>query len=202
MLQELISSCAALQAASSEGVKAVILDFAGQTSTRSAEQSSAHELLAQAREAVRSIPQPVLAVARTSLSEVACQIIGEADFTLIAHGASLHLPKSGAGDMQEKGHNRIEGLAAIRLGYATWSASAEEINREMERILDMLRAKSAVALRHAKASVRLAEQHATAPLEALNQINQFYLEKAMATEDAREGLQAFLEKRQPQWKNG
>lgn len=196
MLRELVSSCAALQAASSEGVKAVILDFNGQAGSPSVEQSIAPELLAQAREAVRAIPQPVLAIARASLSEAACQIIGEADFTLVAHEASLLVSDSA----QEKERARIGGLAAARLGYATWSASVAEIDREMERVLDMLRSKSAVALRHAKASVRLAEQHA-APLEALSKVNQFYLEKTMATEDAREGLQAFLEKRQPQWTN-
>ena len=197
MLKELISASAALQAESSEGVKAVVLDFTGQASARSADRPITSELLARAREAVRAIPQPVLAVARASLSEVACQLIGEADFTLIAHEASLHL----AGSAQKKEHDTIGGFAAARLGYATWSARAGELNREMERVLDMLRSKSAVALRHAKTSVRLAEQHATTPLEALSQVNRFYLEKVMATEDAREGLQAFLEKRQPNWEN-
>ena len=48
-LKELVSSCAALQAASSEGVKAVVLDFAGQTSSQSTDQSIAPELLAQTR---------------------------------------------------------------------------------------------------------------------------------------------------------
>ena len=95
----------------------------------------------------------------------------------------------------------ITGLQATRLKYVTWSASANDISKTMERILDLLRAKSAVALRQAKASVRLAEaEHATF-LESLQQVNTYYLTQLMQTHDAHEGLQAFLEKRKPNWKN-
>ena len=38
-------------------------------------------------------------------------------------------------------------------------------------------------------------------LEALKQVNAFYLDSVMQTEDAQEGLHAFLEKRKAQWKN-
>jgi 1,4-dihydroxy-2-naphthoyl-CoA synthase len=38
-------------------------------------------------------------------------------------------------------------------------------------------------------------------LAALQQINAYYLAHVMPTEDASEGLHAFLEKRKPQWKN-
>ena len=71
----------------------------------------------------------------------------------------------------------------------------------MERVLDLLRAKSAIALRHTKASVRLSDAHDATSLEALEQVNKLYLTQLMQTHDAQEGLQAFLEKRKPNWKN-
>ena len=204
MLTELRAACAALQEKSSDGIKAVILDFAEQTSYTEEDRSGKAETLAAARAALRAIPQPVLMVVRASLSAAACSFLTEADFTLIAHEAELCLPISHGGD-----DNRIGGIVAARLGYATWSASAADLNREMERVLNMLRAKSALALRHAKASVRLLSttnadtptDEASAQLEALRQINQFYLANVTTTQDAREGLQAFLEKRPPRWQN-
>ena len=80
----------------------------------------------------------------------------------------------------------------------------------MTRILDMLREKSAVALRLTKDSTRLAvaprfiegeASDAAARLEALKKVNEFYLSHVMQTADAGEGLHAFLEKRKPRWKN-
>ncbi len=38
-------------------------------------------------------------------------------------------------------------------------------------------------------------------LEALDQVNAFYLTRVMQSADAHEGLRAFLEKRRPEWKN-
>jgi 1,4-dihydroxy-2-naphthoyl-CoA synthase len=95
----------------------------------------------------------------------------------------------------------LTGLQAARLGYITWSAPVNDINKHMERILDLLRTKSAVALRHTKASVRLAETGHATRLEALQQVNTLYLTQLMRTQDSQEGLHAFLEKRKPNWKN-
>ena len=202
MLTELRSISEALQAGSSDGIKAVVLDFADPTNSSRENQPGTSELLAGARAAVRSIPQPILVVVRASLSESACAFLSEAEFTLIAHEAEICLPTSSGSSGQS-----IGGVAAARLGYATWNAPAADLNQEMERILDMLRAKSALTLRHAKASARLSASESTldheidAQLAALQRINQYYLEKVTTTRDAREGLQASLEKREPRWQN-
>jgi cyclohexa-1,5-dienecarbonyl-CoA hydratase len=71
----------------------------------------------------------------------------------------------------------------------------------MERVLDLLRSKSAISLRHTKASVRLAGADHKTRQEALEQVNQLYITQLMQTHDAQEGLKAFLEKRKPDWKN-
>lgn len=66
-------------------------------------------------------------------------------------------------------------------------------------IASQLQPRSAVALRHAMRAVRL-------PMRAgfrrdLEAVERLYLDEVMRTTDAREGIDAFLEKRPPQWKD-
>jgi cyclohexa-1,5-dienecarbonyl-CoA hydratase len=59
------------------------------------------------------------------------------------------------------------------------------------------RGKSAAALRHATAAARLSlRQHVRAVLPELERL---YLKDLMQTEDAVEGIAAFLERRAPRW---
>ncbi len=201
MLKELCIACESLHTESSSGIKAVVLDF-NPTATQLIKQGSqaatdrVPTIVESACAAVRSISQPVLAVVRATLLQAARSLVQVADFTLVAEQAMLTVSNEETGE-----EDTLTGLQAARLGYATWTAPASDISKHMERILDLLRAKSAVALRQAKASVRLAaEDHATR-LEALQQVNTLYLSQLMQTHDAQEGLQAFLEKRKPNWKN-
>lgn len=199
LLTELRASCQALQTGG-DGIKAVILDFSGPGTSAGATLPGAARLLSEVCQALRAVPQPVLAIVRTSLADIACQLSAEADVLLIAHEAEVCWPARH--ESRESGSEQsVGGRAAVRLGYATWTAPARELDREAQRILDMLRAKSAMALRLAKASVRLGHQATASPLATLHQVNRLYLGSVMATEDAREGLHAFLEKRQPRWKN-
>ncbi|HVB75362.1 MAG TPA: enoyl-CoA hydratase-related protein [Ktedonobacteraceae bacterium] len=201
MLRELCTACSSLASEASSGIKALVLDFksGSQTNHASAPSSVAVEM---ACEAVRVVTQPVLAVARDTLSPAACKLLPAADLTLVSEYARLIIEDSGKA-MQEDAMNRVPttGAHAARLGYVTWSVPAGDISKEMERILNMLREKSAVALRYAKAATRLGQTGQATPLEALQRINSLYLDAVMQTEDAHEGLRAFLEKRKPQWKN-
>jgi cyclohexa-1,5-dienecarbonyl-CoA hydratase len=120
-----------------------------------------------------------------------------ADFTLVAEDAMLFMTSKG----EEAQDNHVSGANAARLRYVTWSAARGDITKEMERILNMLREKSAVALRFAKASTRLGQSEQTTHLEALKRINMLYLGELMGSQDADEGLRAFLEKRKPHWHN-
>jgi len=230
MLRELCTACAALNTESSSGIKAVVLDFETKADTSGTENAAfSSDTLDQAYAAVRAVEAPVLAVVRGKLSAAASALVHAADLSLLAHDAVLivqdiadHNHHSGDGRaVSLAGNDRIDsynvhrgdpggytGTQALRLKLITWSVPANEINAEMERILDMLRGKSAVALRHTKASVRLAahatslqQEKAPARLEALKQVNEFYLAQVMQTADASEGLHAFLEKRKPEWKN-
>ncbi len=196
MLKELRTACATLDTQGSKGVKAVVLDFgAGHAAPVSGSEAISQAAIDEAWAALRTVTQPVLAVVRSTLSAAASALVRVADLTLVAHDAVLIVPGATPGD------DTLTGVQAARLGYVTWSVPTQNVDREMERILDMLRGKSAIALRLVKASVHLGQkEHPTRP-EALDVVNAFYLTHVMQTADAHEGLRAFLEKRQPTWKN-
>jgi enoyl-CoA hydratase/carnithine racemase len=192
MLRELSTACTTFDKQGSSGVKAVILDFSAGHTTAGAEGETVRQaVIDDACAALRAVTQPVLAVARGTLSPAASALVRNADLVLAAHEAVLVIPGDGT----------LTGVQAARLGHITWSVPAQNVDREMERILDMLRSKSAVALHFVKASVRMGQKEHQNRLEALDQVNAFYLTRVMQSADAHEGLRAFLEKRQPEWKN-
>jgi len=196
MLRELTTACSTFDKQGSSGVKAVILDFsAGHTDASAEGESTRQAVIDDACAALRAVTQPVLVVARGTLSLAASALVRVADLVLAAHEAVLVIPGATPGD------DTLTGVQAARLGHVTWSVPAQNMDREMERILDMLRGKSAVALRFVKASVRMGQKEHRNRLEALDQVNVFYLTRVMQSADAHEGLRAFLEKRQPEWKN-
>jgi len=195
MLKELSTACATLDTESSNGVKAVVLDFVESASAGSEGEPFSQEITAGAYAAVRRVAQPVLAVVRGTLSEAAFALVRAADLTLVADDAVLTVPDA------VSGNDMLTGAQAARLGYVTWAVPTQNVKKEMERVLDMLRGKSAVALRYTKASVRLGQADHGTKLEALDRVNTFYLTQVMQSADAHEGLSAFLEKRQPDWKN-
>ena len=214
MLRELCTVCASLSGGASEGVKAVVLDFSRRENvarkivaqdghldgSKEVNKDAINRVLTgveQAYGAIRGVAQPVLGVVRDTLSLAACTLLSAADFTLVAEDARLVITDRG----EEAQENWINGANAARLHHATWSAAAGDINREMERVLNMLREKSAVALRFAKASTRIGQSEKYTHVEALQRINTLYLEELMRAQDAAEGLRAFLEKRKPRWSN-
>jgi enoyl-CoA hydratase/carnithine racemase len=204
MLDELCSACSVLHTENSSGIKAVVLDFKSIYESNLDYVTISSDVITEATEAVRAVESPVFAVVRGSISVEASALLQAVDLTLAAHDAVLPV-----GSMGDKNNDTLTGAQALQMGYITWSVPGNAIDAEMTRILDMLRGKSAVALRLTKASTRLgapapnttSERDAAARLEALKQVNEFYLSKVMSTADAAEGLHAFLEKRKPLWKN-
>jgi cyclohexa-1,5-dienecarbonyl-CoA hydratase len=91
----------------------------------------------------------------------------------------------------------IDAATAERLGLLNAVFPAGAFAERSEEWLERLRKQSASTLRQTKKAFRLAQ--AADFEERLAAVERLYLQELMATDDANEGLNAFLEKRKPVW---
>jgi cyclohexa-1,5-dienecarbonyl-CoA hydratase len=92
----------------------------------------------------------------------------------------------------------ISGREAAQMGLATEAVEKQELEKELEGRIAHLKTLSAAALSRAKKS--LYGWEAIHFDKGLARAERIYRDELMRTEDAREGIRAFLEKRTPQWK--
>lgn len=88
---------------------------------------------------------------------------------------------------------------ALRLGLVTEVAPDAELAAHLDTLLSTLRGLSGAALRLAKRALLYGADRG--PAAALDAIEQLYLSDLMATTDAAEGIQSFIEKRQAVWRD-
>ena len=93
----------------------------------------------------------------------------------------------------------IDAQEALRLGLVNMVVGSAELEQKTEELLVKLRELSARALEMTKRAINLAR--GVQFEEALRRVEDLYLNDLMKTEDAREGINAFMEKRKPAWKN-
>ncbi|HYR27846.1 MAG TPA: enoyl-CoA hydratase-related protein [Thermoanaerobaculia bacterium] len=93
----------------------------------------------------------------------------------------------------------VDAQTAERLGLVNAVFPAAEFDAHAEEWMERLYRQSASSLRFAKKAFRLAK--AADFDERLASVERLYLEELVKTDDATEGLNAFLEKRKPAWKN-
>lgn len=93
----------------------------------------------------------------------------------------------------------IGAAEAYRIGLVDRVVPAERLEEAVREELGRFAAQSAVVLRLTKRAVR--EARCLDFHEALAQLEELYHDELMNTEDAEEGLRAFVEKRKPVWKD-
>lgn len=97
------------------------------------------------------------------------------------------------------GGGLISAKEALGLGLLNRVFPRETFQGDMQTFLSQFLSLSRVALMYTKKAVR--EASGKPFFEALFTVEQIYLKELMATEDAVEGLNSFMEKRKPVWKN-
>ena len=95
--------------------------------------------------------------------------------------------------------DRIRAAEAHRLGLVNKVVPPEELQAAADEFVGKLAKLSGAVLRLTKRAVRLGSAGDFA--EGLAAVEELYLGPLMETEDAHEGLAAFMEKRAPVWKN-
>ena len=167
---------------------------------------------------VLAMPIPTVAAINGAALGGGCELAIACDMVVAAEGAKLGQPEIKLGVFPPiaailmpriaptpramelvLGGGIIDAREAHAIGLVNKVYPRETFVADTAKFLEQFLSLSRAALVYAKHAMREA---AGRPFhEALHHVEQIYLEDMMATEDATEGLNAFMEKRKPVWKN-
>jgi cyclohexa-1,5-dienecarbonyl-CoA hydratase len=160
---------------------------------------------------------PVIAVVRGFCLGGGMELVLAADFVVAAGDATLGQPEIRVGCFapvasvllpclipEKKAldllltSRTVSGIEAERLGLVNRVAPASELDAELGSFRRELLNKSSVVLALARKAVRLPSRVWFEAL--LREAERIYFDELLKTEDVAEGIEAFLEKRDPEWK--
>jgi cyclohexa-1,5-dienecarbonyl-CoA hydratase len=93
----------------------------------------------------------------------------------------------------------ISAAQAARLGLVSYVVPSEQLQTKLGEILARLRELSGVSLESTRRALDLGRGWSIDT--ALAKVENIYLHELMKTEDANEGIKAFMEKRKPEWQD-
>ena len=168
--------------------------------------------------ALEQLAKPALAVVDGAALGGGCELVAGCDVVLAASHAKFGQPEIKLGVFppvaavllpRVVGERRARELVltgelidadeALRLGLVSYVVEGAQLEAKLQEILSRFRELSAPALEAARRALDLARGRTFA--DALARVEDIYLNELMKTEDAHEGVQAFMEKRKPAWRN-
>lgn len=168
-------------------------------------------------QAIAEFPLPTVAMVNGHALGGGCEIVICCDFAYMVEGARIGQPEIQLAAMAPIAALRLPMLIgprwtayllftgeqlvaakAAEIGLIGEVSPSDELDSGVQNLVDRLSQLSASALRMNKRGYLMGLSSWDGKMDDMERL---YLEELMASEDANEGLQAFLEKRKPVWKN-
>jgi cyclohexa-1,5-dienecarbonyl-CoA hydratase len=167
---------------------------------------------------LHALPQPTLAVLNGSALGGGCELAVFCDMVIASETAKIGQPEIKVGvfapiasivfpkllsmkkalELQLTG-DAVDAQEAARIGLINQAVPADKLEEAANVMIQKMSNLSATVLSYTKKSTYLGLESNFE--EVLQKVEHVYLKELMKTKDAEEGLQAFLEKRNPVWKN-
>ena len=168
--------------------------------------------------AIYNFPIPVIAAVQGRCLGGGFEVVQAADIIVAGEGAAFGQPEIVLGvlppaacallpELCDPGlaaelvltGDAISAQEAAAAGLVRHVVPDDQVEAKAFAVAGRMAKHSAASLRQTKRALRAGS--ASRINDALNEAGRIYVEELMSTEDALEGLQAFLDKRQPAWKN-